>query len=56
MKQEKKIDTTVVETNIHYPTDSSFLWDTYRTIDRIGTKALDLGLSLVLPDFRLHPK
>ena len=63
MKQEKKIDTdniridtTVVETNIHYPTDSSLLWDTYRTIDRIWTKALDLGLSLVLPDFRLHPK
>jgi IS5 family transposase len=63
MKQEEKIDTdniridtTVVETNIHYPTDSSLLWDTYRTIDRIWTRAHDLGLSLVLPDFRLHPE
>jgi IS5 family transposase len=63
MKQEKKIDidnirtdTTVVEANIHYPTDSSLLWDTYRTIDRIWTRALDLGLSPVLPDFRLHPE
>ena len=63
MKQEKKIttdniriDTTVVETNIHYPTDSSLLWDTYRVIDRIWTQALELGLSPILPDFRLHPE
>jgi IS5 family transposase len=61
MKQEKKIDldnirtdTTVVETNIHYPTDSSLLWDTYRTIDRLWTKALDSGLGFILPDFRFH--
>ncbi|MEW6741910.1 MAG: hypothetical protein AB1486_04040, partial [Planctomycetota bacterium] len=25
-----RTDTTVVETNIHWPTDSSLLWDTYR--------------------------
>jgi IS5 family transposase len=63
MKQEKKIDidnirtdTTVVESNIHYPTDSSLLWDTYRTIDRLWTRALDLGLSRILPGFRLHPE
>ena len=63
MKQEEKInidnirtDTTVVESNIHYPTDSSLLWDTYRTIDRLWTRAIDLGLSPVLPDFRFHPK
>ena len=63
MKQEEKIttdniriDTTVVETNIHYPTDSSLLWDTYRVIDRIWTQALDLGLSPILPAFRFHPK
>jgi IS5 family transposase len=62
MKKEKKIDltnirtdTTVVETNIHYPTDSSLLWDTYRTIDRLWTKALDGGLSPVLPDYRFNP-
>jgi IS5 family transposase len=63
MKQEKKIDldnirtdTTVVETNIHYPTDSSLLWDTYRTIDRLWTKALDNDLGFILPDFRFHPE
>jgi IS5 family transposase len=63
MIDEKKIDidhirtdTTVVETNIHYPTDSSLLWDTFRTIDRLWSKALDLGLGFILPDFRFHPE
>jgi len=63
MQQEKKIsvdtirtDTTVVETNIHYPTDSSLLWDTYRTIDRLWSQALDLGLGTLFPDFRFHPE
>ena len=30
-----RIDTTAVETNVHWPTDSSLLWDTYRTLGRI---------------------
>jgi len=51
-----RTDTTVVESNIHYPTDSSLLWDTYRTIDRIWTHAIDLGLSPILPAFRFHPE
>lgn len=41
-KKEKKIteeklrlDTTAYETNIHYPTDSSLLWDGYRTVARL---------------------
>jgi IS5 family transposase len=29
-----RLDTTAVETNIHWPTDSSLLWDTYRTLAR----------------------
>ena len=28
----QRTDTTAVETNIHYPTDSSLLWDIYRTL------------------------
>ena len=28
-----RTDTTVVESNIHYPTDSSLLWDTWRVQD-----------------------
>lgn len=30
-----RIDTTVVETDIHYPTDGSLLWDTVRTLTRL---------------------
>jgi len=30
-----RLDTTAVETNIHYPTDSSLLWDGYRTLARL---------------------
>ena len=30
-----RLDTTAVETNIHWPTDSSLLWDTYRTLARV---------------------
>jgi len=29
---ELRLDTTAVETNIHWPTDSSLLWDGYRTL------------------------
>jgi IS5 family transposase len=30
-----RMDTTLVETNIHWPTDSSLLWDTYHTLSRL---------------------
>jgi IS5 family transposase len=30
-----RVDTTVVETNIHYPTDATLLWDAVRTITRL---------------------
>lgn len=30
-----RADTTVIETNIHYPTDSSLLWDSYRVLSRL---------------------
>ena len=30
-----RVDTTVYETNIHYPTDSSLLWDSFRALARI---------------------
>jgi IS5 family transposase len=34
-----RIDTTAVETNIHYPTDSSLLWDLYRVLARAIAQA-----------------
>ena len=33
-----RVDTTVVETNVHYPTDSSLLQDSVRTLSRMATK------------------
>jgi IS5 family transposase len=33
--QSLRVDTTVSETNIHYPTDASLLWDGYRGLARL---------------------
>ena len=33
--EKQRMDTTVYETNIHYPTDSSLLWDSFRTLARL---------------------
>jgi IS5 family transposase len=33
--KQLRVDTKVVETNIHYPTDATLLWDTVRTVTRL---------------------
>jgi len=33
--EKLRLDTTAVETNVHWPTDSSLLWDGYRTLGRL---------------------
>lgn len=33
--EKLRMDTTVYETNIHYPTDSSLLWDSFGTVARL---------------------
>ena len=33
--EKLRLDTTAYETNIHYPTDSSLLWDSFRTLARL---------------------
>ena len=33
--EKLRMDCTVYESNIHYPTDSSLLWDSYRTLARV---------------------
>lgn len=37
-----RIDTTVVESNIHWPTDASLLWDTWRVASRLLRRGRDL--------------
>ena len=36
--KQLRVDTTVVETDIHYPTDATLLWDTVRTVTRLVNK------------------
>jgi IS5 family transposase len=37
-----RVDTTVVETTIHYPTDSSLLWDSWRVLARLLREGREL--------------
>jgi IS5 family transposase len=50
-----RLDSTVSESNIHYPTDSSLVWDSYRTMGRLLRKIVSedrhLGCTI-----RLHIK
>ncbi len=39
--EKLRLDTTAYETNIHWPTDSSLLWDSYRTLSRLMKEAGD---------------
>jgi IS5 family transposase len=43
--EKLRVDTTAVETDIHYPTDSTLLWDTVRVVTRLVGQLDDL-----LPD------
>jgi len=40
--EKLRLDTTAVETNVHWPTDSSLLWDTYRVLARLIQQAREL--------------
>ena len=50
-----RLDTTAVETNIHWPTDSGLLWDVYRVVARLlrDAREMDPGIT---GDRRLHPR
>ena len=52
--QHVRTDTTVTECNIHWPTDSSLLWDSYRVAAREMSYARDFAPHLV--PWRFHPK
>jgi IS5 family transposase len=47
--EKQRVDSTVSETNVHYPTDASLLWDSYRVGARLidqcrkADRRLDLG-------------
>jgi IS5 family transposase len=45
--EQLRVDTTAFETNIHYPTDSSLLFDTYRVLARIVDRIRQVDPELV---------
>jgi IS5 family transposase len=49
-----RADTTAVETNIHWPTDASLLWDTWRVASRLLRRGRDLVAHSCL--HRFHDK
>ena len=42
-----RLDTTAVETNIHYPTDFSLLWDAYRVLERLLERVREIDRAVV---------
>lgn len=42
-----RVDTTACETNVHYPTDSGLLWDSYRVLSRLITRVREYDSPLV---------
>ena len=49
-----RVDTTVCETNVHYPTDASLLWDGYRVLARL-LRAVRRELSVPM-SYRFHER
>ncbi len=51
-----RTDSTVVETNIHYPTNSSLIWDCIKTIDRLLKKLKDSGVEIKVRSYKKQAK
>jgi IS5 family transposase len=51
-----RTDSTVVETNIHYPTNSSLVWDCIKTIDRLLKKLKDSGVEMKPRSYKKQAK
>jgi IS5 family transposase len=53
--EKMRLDSTAYETNIHYPTDSSLLWDSYRVLSRLMRRLKD-PMRRQGMHHRFHPK
>lgn len=51
-----RTDATVVETNIHYPTNNSLIWDCMKTIDRLLKKLKDSGVQIKPRSYKKQAK
>jgi transposase, IS5 family len=52
--QKLRIDTTLVETNVHFPTDATLLWDAVRVLTRLTARLLRVVPDL--PAFSDHTR
>jgi transposase, IS5 family len=53
--EKLRVDSTVMETNIHYPTDSHLLWDVYRVLSREMRRLIGNNRHWGI-DFRFHDR
>lgn len=53
--EKLRLDTTVYETNIHFPTDASLLWDSFRTLSRLCKQVREEMRAAGL-NYRFHVK
>jgi IS5 family transposase len=53
--EKLRLDTTVYDTNVHYPTDSSLLWDSFRTLAR-SLQEIQRELPQLALKHRFHTK
>ena len=51
-----RTDATVVETNIHYPTNNSLIWDCMKTIDRLLKKLKASGVEIKPRSYKKQAK
>ncbi len=51
-----RTDSTVIETNIHYPTNNSLIWDCIKTIDRLLKKLRDTGVEIKVRSYKKQAK
>lgn len=50
-----RVDSTVCETNVHYPTDASLMWDCFRTASRLMRQCVEADAALDMGN-RFHDK
>ena len=54
--QSIRTDSTVVETNIHHPTNNSLIWDCIKTIGRLVKKLKDSGVEIKVRSYKKQAK
>ncbi|HKZ40917.1 MAG TPA: ISNCY family transposase, partial [Candidatus Hodarchaeales archaeon] len=51
-----RTDSTVIETNIHYPTNNSLIWDCMKPIDRLLKKLKETGVEIKVRSYKKQAK